>query len=109
MAKARENEYRSFVTCHQPWGRPYKYIVKQRNMAGIPARLKRSDGSVTATSEESISLLMQVKFPEVGSHRFPLRSSTEPLEADINYTNPVEIADILKRSNNRSAPGPGGI
>ena len=109
MAKAREYEYRSFVTCHQPWGRPYKYIVKQRSVGGVPAGLKKLDGSVTATTDESISLLMQVKFPEAGSLESPPQPPMESFEADIDFTNSAEIADILKRSNNRSAPGPDGI
>jgi len=109
MVKARKNEYRSFVTRHQPWGRAYKYIVKQRNVTSILAGVKTPDGSTIASSEESISLLMNVKFPEVGLCKFPHRPIMESSVVDIDYTNLLEIAGILERSNNRSASGPNGI
>ena len=52
----------SFVTRNRAWGRPYKFIVKQRKRTVVPAGIVRDNGEVTRSTKESIEWLMKKNF-----------------------------------------------
>jgi len=96
MAKARDNKFWSFVTNHQAWGRPYKFIVKKWARLEVPVGLIKPDRMTTATSDKSIKLLMEVKFPKASACVHPTSAAELVLIDEAEYTNATEIANLLK-------------
>jgi len=107
ILNAKEEEWRQFVTRNRAWGRPYKSIVKGSKAATIGSGITKANGTKTRSVRESQRLLLDTKFPHTTNTKL---SDPTPIDTtEINYTDDIEIANILRKSNNKSAPGMDGI
>lgn len=93
---AKRKSFREFVSSSVPWGRPYKLIVRN------PSRTTQMLPDETLLHEK------------IGRKPANAEVAAEPsasieLEDDSFCVQPAEVTKYLKKSRNRSAPGPDGI
>ena len=109
--QAKENAWKSFITRHTAWGKPYRVIVNKQEGYGVPPGIDTGHGT-TETRAESEEYLLEVKFPvlDIEVPRLPQSEYTEMEEKKvIDMDLGEEIAGSLKRCNNKSSPGSDGI
>lgn len=111
IGKEKEASWRKFISKDKPWGKPYKIIVKnpEQNNTGPPTQVKRPDGVLTSSRAETEAVLLQSKFPRVPAGTEDI-AQPGPSEKNMEYSVTVEeLTNIIKKLNNRSAPGLDGI
>jgi len=90
---------------HTAWGRPYKIIVKKRGGYGAPPGILTPRGP-TETRVESEEFLLEVKFPslDIDTPEVPTNDAI-PEVGSVDNATEEEIAQSLRRRNNKLAPG----
>lgn len=107
IENAKERNWRAFITNSKAWGRPYKIIVKGSQKEALTAGIIREDGTPTKNKGETDEYLLKVKFPE--SNNPPAANLINRIEEEIDFTDAYEIRNLLRKRNNKSAPGPDQI
>ena len=87
----------------RPWGRPYKLLLKETQKKTLGPGLKRKDGSITKTKEETESYLFETKFPK--SDNPPMERSLLNENNKIDLADEFELRELLRKRNNKSSPG----
>lgn len=105
IGRSKVRKWREFTGLSTPWGRPYKLVVKGTGGSGAPPHLKKDDGGVTRNVTEAEDYLLRTKFPENGPAVPPRGVDFAQSLAPVNV-DPEEVITALKKSSNRSTPGP---
>jgi len=109
--KAKEVAWKSFITTHTAWGRPYKVVVKTRDGYGVPPGLNTENG-ITNTRTESEEYLLKVTFPSLDIE-IPISAQCKTIaaaEVAISHDElAVEIGESLRHRSNKSSPGSDNI
>lgn len=82
-------------------------MKKQEHISGIP-QVRRSDGRLTTDDVEAAKLLLDTKFPQDDCLSLINDAKHGPRD-DVPVVTDLEIARLLKKAKNRSAPGLDGI
>ena len=110
IRRCKEDGWRRFCTSSEPWGRVYRSVVKRRQGSTQEViRLRKPDGSLTTSSEESAALLLDSKFPLAISvtPAWPPEVDVElPAACDVSS---AAVAGIVKCLDNKKAPGLDGL
>lgn len=105
IRKAKISKWKEFVGMEHPWGKPYKLIVKPRECKEVYSHLEKENQQVTKSRVEAMQYLMKTKIPEKAPAMIPM-SNAECEDAEMpDEITADEIAEVLKKSKNRSAPG----
>jgi len=106
MMDCKKRAWQEFISHDKPWGKPYKAMTKEMNRLNGYPTLKKADGTLTSDDYDACQFLLESKFP--GDPTFcDNMQYAEEREEEAVFT-PIteeEIANILKKTNNRSTPG----
>ena len=102
MQDEKVKAFRRFISSKTPWGKPYKVFKYLSQRRDTPS-LRRPDGSRCKNLTENAELLLQSKFPEVDDD-WP--RSCPVAEGPPDEVSAEKIGAIIRKLNNRKAPGP---
>lgn len=105
ILQAKENAWKTFVTRATAWGKPYKLIVKEKHDSCIPQRMKTPEGTIIDEPHTIATALLHEKFPRRSTILEYSRQTEETAIPPQDCVSTSEIADILRKQNNKSAPG----
>lgn len=103
MRKAKVEAWKRFISPRDAWGKPYRLLKALSQSKRMPA-LQRPDGSLSASADENVTLLLDAKFVDASLPEVNLLP--QGYEGPAPRITPRAIADIIKTLNNRKSPGP---
>lgn len=113
IKKAKEDSWRKFCSDTKLWGKPYIAMKKktfgcQPHSSSLPPVLG-PDGLAFASPEETAAFLVAEKFPDDPDPEELLRLPLAGSEGPPDVITKEEVAEIIRSTNNKKAPGPDGI
>lgn len=105
MKKSKINNWREFIGQTEPWGKPYKVIIKSREKVDVHPHIQKDDGSVTTNRKDAMKYLLHVKIPATAPPLLMNQRTVTTKEVLPPEITEEEIATILKKCKNKSAPG----
>jgi hypothetical protein len=109
-------EYCNVSTATNPWGAIYKLAAGKRNTSTQITTLRKPDGTLTADTKETLSLMMDTfalkdnRRDDSDYHKHIRALTKQPANtADDREFTIEEISNIIASTNNKKVPGEDGI
>jgi hypothetical protein len=109
-------EYCNMTTATNPWNIVYKLAAGKRHDSAIITTIRKPDGTLTASTKETLSLMMDSFTPvdneqDDNEYHKLVRTQTQqpPHTQDDREFTIEEIRSAVESMNNRKAPGEDGI
>lgn len=111
IRRTKAEAWKDFINRDRPWGKPYKVVISSPGgrKQGAPTIIKKPDGSTTHTEGETNKVLLETKFPSAPQEEQAITEVHTTKPHKIVEVTTEEMTGIVKKLNNRSAPGLDGI
>ena len=107
IAKSRIAAFRTFCTQNKPWGKAFSAMKARANSRASLPLIRRADGTLCASLEDSVKELLKEKFPRTEEdHEEPQGSGAQQPAPVISSD---EVTEILRVLSTNKAPGPDRI
>lgn len=112
IKKAKVEAWKNLINKDRPWGKPYKTIIKnpERNSSAPPTSIQKANGLMTRSESETNITFLHAKFPRAPKQTAYLTTrNIKNTRNDAHNVTTDIVANIIRKLNNRSAPGLDGI